>query len=81
MENNQKIHEFLLGLGYKVSSAPDEATIYDHEDGGHVIVHEATEDPLLKVLSRSTLDPVTGDTTPEQATELLTSILIKRDAR
>lgn len=80
MENEEKIHNYLLKQGYKVTSAPDEATIYEDCEGLRIIV-ERTEKPQKELFAKGYINPTTGDVTPQQAQELLQKQLIARDAR
>lgn len=73
------LHNTLLNNGFKVTSAPDEATIYTNAEGTTVIIEEPNQKEIQKViLSR---DAVTGDCTSDEAQELLIQAIIKRDAR
>jgi len=77
--NIDEIHNKLIDMGFRVTAAPDEATIYTNSEGTVVTVHEPEQEEIKIAISKSNKHPVTGNVTPEEAADVLQKILIKRD--
>ena len=72
LDFNDHLHNLLLNNGYKVTGAPDEATIYTHPDGTIVTVTEKDYKGFKQAIKKQGRGhPVTGHVTPAEAADLL----------
>jgi len=79
--NLVNLHYKLLNMGFRVHSAPDEATIYVDAEGTTLLVDEPSQKEISRVLKKSNTHPVTGDLTPQEMEIILRERIIARDAR
>ena len=69
-------------MGFRISAAPDEATIYEHADGTSVVIEEPDQKEISKALKdQKKGHPVTGNCTPESTAIVLQEIIIARDTQ
>lgn len=74
--NPTDMHNILLRIGFKVQSAPDDATIYINEIGTTIIVEDKDQRVASEMLKQFNKHPQTGLVTPAEASELLRQQLL-----
>lgn len=87
MEGNiEALPGILIRLGFKVLACPDHAekedmsvTLYGHKTGIMVTMEEPDKDKIIKTLKGA--NPVTGNATPKEASDMMYEAMILRDAR